>query len=110
MTNLKFPRRQFLQLVAGAVALPAVSRIARAQSYPNRPICLIVGYAAGGPTDITARLIGQHFSPPLAHPVVIDNRPGPSSKIATQGFIISPADGYTLILLGVWETQTQLHG
>ena len=101
---LKFPRRKFLYMAAGAAALPAVSRIAQAQAYPTRPIRLLVGYSAGGPTDITARLIGQYISTSLGQPVIIDNRPGASSTIATQAAVNAATDGYTLILLGVWET------
>jgi len=104
MTKLKLPRRGFLHLAAGAAALPAVSRIAQAQAYPTRPIRLLVGYSAGGPTDITARLIGQYISTSLGQPVIIDNRPGASSTIATQAAVNAATDGYTLILLGVWET------
>ena len=77
---LKFPRRKFLYMAAGAAALPAVSRIAQAQAYPTRPIRLLVGYSAGGPTDITARLIGQYISTSLGQPVIIDNRPGASGS------------------------------
>src|SRR4051794_15764242 len=101
---IELPRRQFLRVAAGAAALPVVSRIAQAQSYPIRPIRLLVGYSAGGPTDITARLIGQYLSTSLGQPVIIDNRPGASSTIATQAAVNAAADGYTLILLGVWET------
>jgi tripartite-type tricarboxylate transporter receptor subunit TctC len=101
---LKFPRRKFLYMAAGAAALTAVSRIAQAQAYPTRPIRLLVGYSAGGPTDITARLIGQYISTSLGQPVIIDNRPGASSTIATQAAVNAATDGYTLILLGVWET------
>jgi len=101
---LKFPRRKFLYMAAGAAALPAVSRIAQAQAYPTRPIRLLVGYSAGGPTDITARLIGQYISTSLGQPVIIDNRPGASSTIATQAAVNAATDGYTPILLGVWET------
>src|SRR5262245_58212925 len=73
---MKLPRRQFLHLAAGAAALPALSRIARAQAYPSRPVRIIVGAAAGGATDILARLMGQWLSERLGQPFVIDNRPG----------------------------------
>src|SRR5712672_4757342 len=99
---LKFPRRKFLYMAAGAAALPAVSRIAQAQAYPTRPIRLLVGYSAGGPTDITARLISQYLSMALGQSVVIDNRPGASATLATQTVVSAANDGYTLILLGVW--------
>jgi tripartite-type tricarboxylate transporter receptor subunit TctC len=95
---MKLPhRRQFLHLSAGAAALPAVSRIARAQAYPSRPVRIIVGFAAGGGTDIAARLIGQRLSERLGQPVIIDNRPGASTNIAVQAVVNSPPDGYTLL-------------
>ena len=94
---MKLPRRQFLHLAAGAAALPAVSRIARAQTYPTRPVRLIVGFAAGGPTDIVARLMGQWLSERLGQPFVIENRPGAGSNIATEAVVRAPADGYTLL-------------
>jgi tripartite-type tricarboxylate transporter receptor subunit TctC len=79
---MKFPhRRQFLQLAAGAAALPAVSRNARAQAYPSRPVRIVVGFAAGGPTDILARLIGQWLSERLGQQYVIENRPGAGGNI-----------------------------
>ena len=97
---MKFPRRQFLHLAAGAAALPAVSRFAWAQTYPSRPVRIIVGFAAGGPTDILARLIGQWLSERLGQPFVIENRPGAGSNIATEAVVRAPADGYTLLLVG----------
>jgi tripartite-type tricarboxylate transporter receptor subunit TctC len=99
MTNLKLPRRQFLHLAAGAAALPAVSRIARAQNYPLRPVRFVVGYAAGGGLDIAARLIGQWLSQRLGQSFVIDNRPGASSNIAAEAVVRAPPDGYTLLLV-----------
>ena len=86
-------RRQFLHLAAGAVALPAVSGIARAQTYPTRPVRLIVGFAPGGPTDILARLMGQWLSERLGQPFVVDNRPGASGNIAAEAVVRAPADG-----------------
>jgi tripartite-type tricarboxylate transporter receptor subunit TctC len=83
MMNLKLPRRKFLYLAAGAVALPAVSRIARAQTYPSRPARIIVGFPPGGPTDIAARPIGQWLSKRLGQQFVIENRPGAGSNIGT---------------------------
>ena len=88
---MKLPRRQFLHLAAGAAALPAVSRIARAQAYPSRPVRIIVGFAAGGATDIVARLIGQWLSERLGQPFVIENRPGAGSNIATEAVVRAPA-------------------
>jgi tripartite-type tricarboxylate transporter receptor subunit TctC len=94
---MKLLRRQFLQLAAGAAALPAASRIARAQTYPTRPVRLIVGFAAGGTSDITARLMGQWLSERLGQQFIVENRPGASSNIATEAVVHAPADGYTLL-------------
>ena len=100
MTKAKLPhRRQFLHLAAGAAALPAVSRIASAQTYPSRPVRIIVGFAAGGTADVAARLIGQWLSERLGQPFVIENRPGAASNIAAEAVARSPADGYTLLLV-----------
>jgi tripartite-type tricarboxylate transporter receptor subunit TctC len=97
---MKLPhRRQFLHLAAGAAALPAVSRIARAQAYPTRPVRLIVGFPPGGATDITARLIGQWLSERLGQPFIIENRPGAGSNVAAEAVVRAPADGYTLLLV-----------
>ena len=94
---MKLPRRKFLYLAAGVAALPAVSRIARAQAYPSRPVRIVVGFAAGGPTDIIARLIGQWLSERLGQQFVIENRPGAAGKIATEAVVRAPPDGYTLL-------------
>jgi tripartite-type tricarboxylate transporter receptor subunit TctC len=99
MNTMKLPRRNFLQLAAGAAALPAFSRIAWAQAYPSRPVRLVVGAPAGGGFDIVARLMGQWLSERLGRPFVIENRPGASSNIATEAVVRAPADGYTLLLL-----------
>ena len=96
---MKLPRRDFLHLAAGAAALPAVSRLARAQDYPARPVRLIVGFAPGGTTDITARLIGQWLSERLGQQFVIENRTGAATNIATEAVVRAPADGYTLLLV-----------
>ena len=96
---MKLRRRQFLHLAAGAAALPAVSRFARAQTYPTRPVRIIVGFAAGGPADIVARLIAQWLSERLGQPFVIENRPGAGTNIATEAVVNAPADGYTLLLV-----------
>src|SRR5580698_7263543 len=98
---MKLPRRRFLSLAAGAAGLPALSRIAWAQTYPSRPVHLIVGYAAGGPTDIAARLVGQWLSERLGQQFVIENRPGAGTNIATEMVVRAPADGYTLLLISL---------
>ena len=95
---MKLPRRQFLQLAASAAALPAVSLIARAQTYPTRPVRLLVGVGAGGGSDLLARLIGQWLSERLGQQFVIENRPGAGGNIATEATVRAPADGYTLLL------------
>jgi tripartite-type tricarboxylate transporter receptor subunit TctC len=96
---VKLSRRTFLHLAAGAAALPAVSRIAGAQTYPTRPVRLIVGFAPGGTTDITARLIGQWLSERLGQQFLIENRTGAATNIATEAVVRAPADGYTLLLV-----------
>jgi tripartite-type tricarboxylate transporter receptor subunit TctC len=92
------PRRAFLELAAAAAALPLVATLARAQAYPSRPIRLLVGYAPGGVTDISARLIGAQLSERLGQPFVVENRPGASSNIATEAVARAAPDGYTLLL------------
>src|SRR5262245_2582421 len=94
---MKLPRRNFLHLAVSAAALPAASRIARAQTYPNRPVRLLVGFPAGGTTDIAARLIGQWLTERLGQPVVVENRPGASANLAAEAVVRSPPDGYTLL-------------
>src|SRR5262245_28214331 len=97
---MKLPhRRQFLHLAAGAAALPAVARIARAQAYPTRPVRLIVGFPAGGGADIVARLISQWLSERLGQQFIVENRPGAGSNIATEAVVRAPPDGYTLLLV-----------
>ena len=89
---MKLPhRRQFLHLAAGAAALPAVSRIARAQAYPTRPVRIIVGFAAGGNVDLFARLIGQWLSERLGQPFIIENRPGAGTNIGTEAVVHAAA-------------------
>jgi hypothetical protein len=102
--TMTFPRRRFLQLAAGAAALPAVSRVAWAQAYPARLVRWIVGFAAGGLNDILARLIGQFLSERLGQPFIIENRPGAGGNIATEAVANAPADGYTLLLIGSSNT------
>jgi len=92
-----FRRRQFLHLAAGAAALPALPRLARAQTYPTRPIRLLVGFAAGGGTDLMARLIQQGLSERLGQQIVVENRPGAGTNIATEAVVHATPDGYTLL-------------
>jgi tripartite-type tricarboxylate transporter receptor subunit TctC len=92
-------RRRFLQLAAGAVALPAVSRTTWAQTYPSRPVRIIVPYPPGGGTDVIARLMGQWLSARLGQQFIIENRPGGSSNIATEAVVRAPPDGYTLLVV-----------
>src|SRR5262245_1108556 len=94
---MKLPRRNFLHLTAGAAALPSVSRLAWAQTYPSRPVHLIVGFPPGGFIDTTARLIGPWLSERLGQPFVIENRPGAGSNIATEAVVRASRDGYTLL-------------
>jgi tripartite-type tricarboxylate transporter receptor subunit TctC len=97
---MKLPRRQFLFLAAVAAALPALSRFAWAQAYPARPVRVVVPFAAGGSTDISARLIGQWLSERLGQQFVIENRPGAGSNVGTELVVNAPPDGYTLLLVG----------
>ena len=95
--SMKLPRRKFLRLAAGAAALPAMPRLASALDYPNRPVRLLVGYPPGGPNDIIARLTGQWLSQRLGQQVVIENRPGAGSNLATDELVRASPDGYTLL-------------
>jgi len=101
---MKLARRKFLHLAAGAVALPAVSRVAMAQTYPTRPVRLIAGFPPGGGVDITARLIGQALSERLGKPFVIENRAGAGSNIGTEMVVRASPDGYTLLLVATTNT------
>jgi tripartite-type tricarboxylate transporter receptor subunit TctC len=98
---VKLPRRRFLRLAAGAAAIPAVSRIAKAQTYPSRPVRLIVGFGAGSASDIVARLLGEWLSERLSQQFIIENRPGAGSNTATEAVVKSPPDGHVLLLGGV---------
>src|SRR5262245_19658711 len=101
---MRLPRRRFLRLAAGAVALPAASRLARAQAYPARPVRVIVGQAAGSSSDITARLVGQWVSERLGQQFVVEVRPGAAGNIATESAVNAPPDGYTLLLVNAQNT------
>jgi tripartite-type tricarboxylate transporter receptor subunit TctC len=101
---MKLPRRRFLQWTAAAATLPAAPRLARTQSYPSRPVRVIVGQAAGSSSDITARLIGQWVSERLGQQFVIEVRPGAGGNIATEAAAVAPADGYTILLVNAQNT------
>jgi tripartite-type tricarboxylate transporter receptor subunit TctC len=96
---MKLPRQNFLHLAAGAAALPAVSRVARAQAYPTRPVRIMVGFAAGGATDIVARIMGQWLSERLGQQFVVENRPGAGTNIATEAVVNAAPDGHTLLMV-----------
>src|SRR5262249_32525914 len=96
---MKLPRRRFLRLAASAVALPAVSRFARAQVYPSRPVRIMVGFPPGGPADILARLIGKRPAGRLGQPSTAESRAGAQGQIATEAVTRAPADGHTLLLV-----------
>jgi tripartite-type tricarboxylate transporter receptor subunit TctC len=97
---MKFPRRTFLRLAAGAAALPVLARIVRAQAYPSRPVRILVGFPAGGTSDIVGRLLGQWLSERLGQQFIVENRPGASANLATEAVAKAAADGYTLLLIG----------
>jgi tripartite-type tricarboxylate transporter receptor subunit TctC len=92
---MKLPRRAFLRLAGGAATLPALSRVATAQSYPNRPLHFIVGFPSGGAADIVARVVGQWMSEQLGQSVIVENKPGAATNVALQAVLTAPADGYT---------------
>ena len=96
---MKLRRREFLHVAGAAAALPAVSRMAWAQSYPSRPLRMIIGYPPGGSADLTARLTGQWLSEQLGQPVVIESRPGAATNLATEAVVRAAPDGYTLLLV-----------
>ncbi len=97
---MKLPRRGFLHLAAGAAALPVVSRTARAQAYPTRPVHWLVGFAAGGSTDTVARIMGQWLSEHFDQQFLVENRAGAGGNIAAAAVVNSPPDGYTLLFVG----------
>jgi len=101
---MKLPRRRFLRLAMAAVAMPAVARVANAQAYPSRPVRIVVGFAAGGSSDIGARLIGQWLQERLGQAFVIENRPGAATNLATETVVHAPPDGYTLLMIGPSST------
>ena len=96
---MKLLRRKFLQLAAGAAALPVISHFARAQTYPSRPVRIVLGFPPGGPSDVLARIIGQWLSDSLAQPFIIESRPGASGNIAAEAVIRSAPDGHTLLFV-----------
>src|SRR5215475_5728278 len=96
---MKLPRRNFLYLVAGAAALPSVSRLAWAQAYPSRPVRLIATFSAGGVVDLVARLIAQWLSERLGQTFIVENRAGAGGNIGTEAVVRAPADGYTLLFV-----------
>src|SRR6476660_4118061 len=101
---MKLPRRKLLHLAAGATALPALSRIARAQTYPSRPVRVIVPFAPAGTTDISARLLGQWLSERLGQQFVIENRAGANGNIGTEAALRAGPDGYTLLMVDASPT------
>src|SRR5882762_8849561 len=96
---MKLSRRRFLEFAGGTIALPAATQAVRAQSYPNRPVRLIIGYTPGGSADLTARLMGQWLSERLGQSFIIENRPGGGTNIATEQALRATPDGYTLLLV-----------
>jgi tripartite-type tricarboxylate transporter receptor subunit TctC len=96
---MRLPRRKFLNLVAGAAALPAFPRFACAQAYPSRTVRVVVGFPAGQAIDLFARIIGQRLQERLGQPFVVENRPGAAANVATEAVARSPADGYTLLIV-----------
>ena len=96
---MKLPRRNFLHLAAGAAVLPALSRIARAQAYPTRPVRIVVPFAPAGPNDIIARVLAPWLSERLGQPFIIENRPGGATNVGTEAVVNAAPDGYTVLLV-----------
>src|ERR1700730_2811023 len=96
---MNIPRRRFLSLAGAGAIFPSIAKFAHAESYPTRPIHFVVGFPAGGPNDILARLMGQWLSERLGQPVIVENRPGAGTNIGTGTVVRAPADGYTLLLV-----------
>jgi tripartite-type tricarboxylate transporter receptor subunit TctC len=101
---MRLPRRRFMQITAGAAASLSIPRVARAQSYPSRPVRILVGFPAGGTTDIAARLVAHALTERLGQPFIVENRPGASTNIATEAVVRSPPDGYTLLAASTSNT------
>jgi tripartite-type tricarboxylate transporter receptor subunit TctC len=97
---MRIPRRRFLHLAAGAAALPVVPRIAKAQTYPTRPVRVVIGFPAGGSPDVVVRLVGQWLSERLGQQFVVENRPGAGGNLGTEVVVRAPPDGYTLLMAG----------
>src|SRR6202166_5060281 len=106
---MKLPRRKFLHLAAGAAALPAASRVSRAQTYPSRPITMIVPFAAGGGTDVLARVLADRMKVPLGQPVIVENVAGAAGLVGVSRAVHSPPDGYTLSI-GTLTTHVLIGG
>jgi len=104
---MKVLRREFLHLAAAVAALPTLACPARAQSYPARPLRLIVGYPAGGSTDLVARIMGAWLAERLGQSVVIENKPGAGTNLAVQAAVASPPDGYTLLFVTTTTRSTR---
>jgi tripartite-type tricarboxylate transporter receptor subunit TctC len=107
---MELPRRRFLHLAAATAALPMAPRVAGAETYPARPVRIVVGFPAGGTADIVARLMGQWLSEHLRQPFIVQNQPGAASNIAVEGVVRAPADGYTLLqVVGTNATNAKLY-